>query len=532
MRKVKVAKSLLSKTAKKENQTWGNDSIRPDQVLCLSCSAPRRLNPLFKSDINEVRHFRVHHTCHRYSGVTWRPRGGLVSVSLRFHFLHGHNFQNTGGEAPTGYKCAMSSEVRKCSLATVSSQNGDCVSSGCGDTVSAADDRGSERHLCAQHKAQLDRYCSTDGKLICARCADTAGACQGHVVMSVASRAAVVRNQLVDVCEKMQLQALRIERFVSHTLAAKEQALQAEASAARERVVVRVNLVREALEEEEQRLLEAVQTEEERVQQCLLTQRAHWAQALGTLTRTRTCLVHTLTHDDDVKLASSGQDLADRVEEAEGVGEPLDTNKLSLNTSCSDSKLMLGLWASAVLLDPEGHTPINLTFDERTVSPMLSLSEDQRTLTFIPKRARRSPLYDPARFDSWPNALCTQSFSSGTHSWVLEVEHSEAFKVGVCYASLERKGKSNESRLGYNTQSWVLSCYEGDFSFCHAGCHMPLAVLQKPRRLGVLLDWLGRTLLFYDPDSFAVLHTVCHHFTAPLFPVCAVADESITLAAH
>lgn len=34
------------------------------------------------------------------------------------------------------------------------------------------------------------------------------------------------QNQLVDVCEKIQLQALRIERFIDQTLTAKEQKLQ------------------------------------------------------------------------------------------------------------------------------------------------------------------------------------------------------------------------------------------------------------------------------------------------------------------
>lgn len=35
-----------------------------------------------------------------------------------------------------------------------------------------------------------------------------------------------VQNQLVDSCEKMQLQASRIERFISQTLSAKEKAVQ------------------------------------------------------------------------------------------------------------------------------------------------------------------------------------------------------------------------------------------------------------------------------------------------------------------
>lgn len=180
-------------------------------------------------------------------------------------------------------------------------------------------------------------------------------------------------------------------------------------------------------------------------------------------------------------------------------------------------------------LCPPGHTPISLTFDERTVSPLLSLSPDQRTLTFLSKRARRNPQYDPARFDSWPNALCSRLISSGTHSWVVDVSQSDAFKVGVCYASLERKGSSDASRLGYNAQSWVLSHFEDVISFCHAARHDYLSVVQKPKRIGILLDWPGCTLLFFDADSGTTLHTVCHPFTAPLLPACAVGNRSITL---
>lgn len=66
--------------------------------------------------------------------------------------------------------------------------------------------------------------------------------------------------------------------------------------------MAQVNAVREALDEEEQRLLEAVQREEERIEQCLLTQRAHWSKALNTLTHARTSLVHMLTNSTDIML--------------------------------------------------------------------------------------------------------------------------------------------------------------------------------------------------------------------------------------
>ncbi|XP_029941179.1 B box and SPRY domain-containing protein [Salarias fasciatus] len=382
--------------------------------------------------------------------------------------------------------------------------------------------------LCAEHDSELDWFCGTERKLICVRCASV-GSCQGHAVFPLAARVTAVRNRLVDVCEKIQLQALRIEKFIDHTLAAKEQNLQAAASRAREQVLARVGAAREALEEEEQRLLEEVHREEERVEQCLLTQRAHWSQALASLSQTRSHLVHTLTHTPDAQLVTSVQEIDERVEESEGVGEPCDTEQLSLNPGCSHSQLLRALWTTAVLLGPSARGSPQLKFDRRTVSPLLSVSEDSCTLTFLHRKPRQSPCYDPARFDYWPNALGSPAMSSGTHSWVVDVGQSGAFKVGVCYAALERKGSGNQARLGHNGQSWVLSHYDGEYSFCHAGAKVPLPLVRRPGRIGLLLDWDSHTLLFYEPDSAAVLHAVQQRFSAPLLAAFAVTDRSITI---
>ncbi|KAM9735138.1 B box and SPRY domain-containing protein [Menidia menidia] len=410
---------------------------------------------------------------------------------------------------------------------------GDCSGGTASPTAAAISDSESgffsvESELCVEHESELDWFCGTERKLVCGHCASV-GSCHGHSVTPLASRVSAVRNQLVDVCEKMQLQALRIERFVDQTLAAKEQKLQAAACRARERVLAQVSAAREALEEEEQRLLEEVQREEERVEQCLLTQRAHWSQALASLSQTRSSLVHTLTHSPDAQLVTGVQEIAERVEEAEGVGEPCDTDKLSLNPVCGDSKLLRGLWATAMLLGPNAYGPSDLKFDQRTVSPLLSLSDDHCTLTFLHKKPRQSPPYDPARFDCWPNALGSLAMSSGTHSWVLDVGGSGAFKVGVCYASLERKGSGDQARLGHNAQSWVLCHYDGEYSFCHAGKKLPLRVARRPQRIGLLLDCSSQALLFYEPESCAVLYCATQRFSAPLLPACAVTDRSITI---
>ncbi|RXM93193.1 B box and SPRY domain-containing protein [Acipenser ruthenus] len=264
---------------------------------------------------------------------------------------------------------------------------------------------------------------------------------------------------------------------------------QGSAAAARETLVQRFNLIREACESEEQRLLEVVHGEEERTQQAILTQRVHWAESLKHISAARGHLVQMLTERDDLQLV--------------------------------------------VLNKPQPlSSPADLTFNGRTVSPLLGLSEDGRTLRFLPKRARQPCEYSPERFDKWPNALAGRSFSSGTHSWLVGVRGSGAFKLGVSSGRIERKGQGSEARLGYNPHSWVLSHYEGDFSFSHAGRHHSLSLLRGPSTIGVLLDCQAGQLLFFDPESCSVLYSHHASFTEPLYPAFAVADSSITLLSH
>ncbi len=47
-----------------------------------------------------------------------------------------------------------------------------------------------------------------------------------HVIIPLCSFFFLKQNQLVDVCEKMQLQAVRIERFIDRMLTAREKAVQ------------------------------------------------------------------------------------------------------------------------------------------------------------------------------------------------------------------------------------------------------------------------------------------------------------------
>ncbi|OXB80657.1 UNVERIFIED_CONTAM: hypothetical protein H355_005586 [Colinus virginianus] len=378
---------------------------------------------------------------------------------------------------------------------------------------------------------------------------------RGAEPRALPERAAELRNKLVDRCERLQLQSAAIAKHVAEVLPARSQAVLTAANGARELVIQRLMFVGKACENEEQRLLEEVHAEEERAQQSILTQQAHWTEALQKLSALRTYLVDTITNVDDQALVwqqaagigliltvlvgflvllsvmfptqNAEQEIFERTEVAEGILEPQESAKLNFNQQRVQSPLLHRLWASAVLCCLAGSQEIYI--DEKTISPHLSLSEDKKTLTFSPKKAKLD-LDGPERFDHWPNALATAAFHTGLHAWKVSVEKSCAYKLGVCYGSLPRKGPGNEARLGFNTASWVFSRYDKEFRFLHAGRPQPVELLRAPAEIGVLLDFAGGEVLFYDPDSCTILFSHREAFVAPLYPVFAVAHQSISLS--
>ncbi|XP_018888537.1 B box and SPRY domain-containing protein isoform X2 [Gorilla gorilla gorilla] len=379
--------------------------------------------------------------------------------------------------------------------------------------------------LCPEHGQALSWFCGSERRPVCAACAGLGGRCRGHRIRRAEERAEELRNKIVDQCERLQLQSAAITKYVADVLPGKNQRAVSMASAARELVIQRLSLVRSLCESEEQRLLEQVHGEEERAHQSILTQRVHWAEALQKLDTIRTGLVGMLTHLDDLQLIKE-QEIFERTEEAEGILDPQESEMLNFNEKCTRSPLLTQLWATAVLGSLSGTEDIRI--DERTVSPFLQLSDDRKTLTFSTKKSKACA-DGPERFDHWPNALAATSFQNGLHAWMVNVQNSCAYKVGVASGHLPRKGSGSDCRLGHNAFSWVFSRYDQEFRFSHNGQHEPLGLLRGPAQLGVVLDLQAQELLFYEPASGTVLCAYHGSFLGPLFPVFAVADQTISI---
>ncbi|XP_072344259.1 B box and SPRY domain-containing protein-like [Scyliorhinus torazame] len=378
---------------------------------------------------------------------------------------------------------------------------------------------------CPVHRGQQGWFCYTEGRAVCAHCA-IPGPCSSHLGTTIGEAAERMRNNLVDVCEKLQLRLASVEKFTAETLSNKSQGVKSNASDARELIIQRLNFIREICENEEQRLLEVIHDEEEQVQQSILTQKTYWMESQQKLVDIKSYLVDTLTKMDDSALLKRQKEIFERAEEAEGILEPVDSNKLNFNLSCAHSHLLGNLWASAAMIciaDAE-----DLHIDEKTLHSSLMLSESKKRLTFVKKKVHSYPDC-PERFAHWPNALGLESFQSGLHTWTVDVRNSCAYKVGLAYSCLPRKSSSHESRLGYNSSSWVFSRYDEEYTVAHDGQLKTLDLLRCPKSIGVMVDYDGGEILFYDADACAIIHSYRTKFILPIHAALAVADESIAI---
>ncbi|XP_061584366.1 zinc-binding protein A33-like [Cololabis saira] len=151
------------------------------------------------------------------------------------------------------------------------------------------------------------------------------------------------------------------------------------------------------------------------------------------------------------------------------------------------------------------YSPVIL--DPNTAHPALILSED---LTSVIHDGARQKLPDnPERFDCFHIVLGSEGFSSGTHSW--DVEVGESGDLGMAEDSVPRKGVVNSGL-------WSINFKGGAYAAWSPSGLRTFSLTKTPRRIRVLLDYDKGKLSFLDADTEKHLHTFTHNFTKNLYP--------------
>ncbi|XP_049628605.1 tripartite motif-containing protein 75-like [Suncus etruscus] len=165
------------------------------------------------------------------------------------------------------------------------------------------------------------------------------------------------------------------------------------------------------------------------------------------------------------------------------------------------------------------HFLVHLTLDPDTAHSSLSVSQDQKTVSFHRLDRAGGPTSGsrPKAFTSLEAILGMQSFEGGRHFWQVEIQGSGMWSLGVCMESFPRNA------VGTTTPGdgcWQLQQFTG----------VILDSQQAQTRVGVFLDYDLEKVAFYNLVNCSHFCTLNGSFSGKLLPYFGLCSSSIAFS--
>ncbi|XP_030194965.1 E3 ubiquitin-protein ligase TRIM21-like [Gadus morhua] len=151
---------------------------------------------------------------------------------------------------------------------------------------------------------------------------------------------------------------------------------------------------------------------------------------------------------------------------------------------------------------------VDVKLDPSTAHPRLIISADGKEvqdgggLQVVPMGSQR--------FDLYSSVLGRNRLTSGKAYWQVEVGDKLGWDLGVTTVNSQRKGKLV---FEPDTNYWVLTHYDGEGYVAMTAPPKKLALIAKPKMVGVFLDYEEGLVSFYDLTSSSHIFS----FTACVF---------------
>ncbi|XP_073506391.1 E3 ubiquitin/ISG15 ligase TRIM25-like [Phyllobates terribilis] len=172
--------------------------------------------------------------------------------------------------------------------------------------------------------------------------------------------------------------------------------------------------------------------------------------------------------------------------------------------------------------------PADILLDVNTADNNLLISDDLKTATWTEITQNRPETAERFQYNQ---VMSRRGFTSGRHYWDVEIRGSGWWIVGMCYPSINRRGR--QSYIVDNNKSWCLyggEVYNNQCSVRHDSKEIPLPHRIPSDGVRICLDYEAGQLSFYALcDPIRHLHTFTATFTEPLHAVLWVYDGSIKI---
>uniref|UniRef100_A0A7N6F7U7 Nuclear factor 7, brain-like n=1 Tax=Anabas testudineus TaxID=64144 RepID=A0A7N6F7U7_ANATE len=371
------------------------------------------------------------------------------------------------------------------------------------------EERERKMELVCKHQEEPKLFCEDEDRAVCPVCEFSLH--HTHKVVPVEQAVSDLKEQL-----KSDLKSLQDKRdkykqvektyndMIQHS---KKQLLSTE-----QQIRAEFNKIQQFLKEEEESRLAALREEEEQKGKTISREMKRIEEQISSLSDS-ICAVEEELHKHNVPFLSSYKATQTRARAQSSLSDPQLLSGALIDVAKHLGNLSFRVWKN--MKDKVHFSPVIL--DPNTASGWLYLSDD---LTSVRRGDTKQQLPDNTeRNTEYSTVLGSESFSSGKHSWEVEVGDHPDWNVGLVKESVDRKGKCLASpKYGI----WCLMYHSGKYT---DGSGETVTVKKSLQRIRVQLDYDRGEVSFYDPEDMTHIYTYRETFTEKLFPYFSVGES-------
>ncbi|KAM8760745.1 zinc-binding protein A33-like [Acanthopagrus schlegelii] len=359
-----------------------------------------------------------------------------------------------------------------------------------------------EEVVCDKHPEVSFWFCEDEQRAVCPVCEFSLH--QSHKVVPVEQAVNELKEQLKSDLKSLQDKRNKykqVEKTYNEVIEhSKKQLLSTE-----RQIRAEFKKLHQFLKEEEESRLAALREEEEQKGKTVSREMKMIEEQLSSLSDS-ICAVEEELQKHNVPFLSSYKATQTRARVQCSLSDPQLVSGALIDVAKHLGNLSFRVWEK--MKDQVHFSPVIL--DPNTANPWLHLSDD---LTSVRRGDTKQQLPDnPERNTNYVNVFGSEGFSSGKHSWEVEVGDHPNWLVGLVKDSVERK---KELFASPEYGIWCLWHGEGKYN---NGDGETVRVKKSLQRIRVQLDYDRGEVSFYNPEDMTHIYTHRDTFTEKLFP--------------
>ncbi|XP_028287551.1 zinc-binding protein A33-like [Parambassis ranga] len=357
--------------------------------------------------------------------------------------------------------------------------------------------------VCLVHNEKLKIFCKNDEEPICVVC-QISKQHKVHECCPVEEAATQKRTEISTMLESLQ-KKLRILKNTRDQWEETKSYIQTQAHQTEASIKEEFLRFHQFLQKEENNRLKVLRQEEETKVQVMCKKLEDIEDQIETLASTISD-IEASTATNDLTFLQDYKETKKRFKS--NIRQPECIRDILINSAKHLGLLRFGIWKKMAGIV----TYVPITLDPNTAQSNLRFSQELTCVQY----SNKQPLPDnPERCTSRVCVLGATGFTSGKHTWTVEVGQGKDWYIGVARESIKRK---STIFLNPTEGFWVIGLCNGESFWAQTSPRTKLVMKQKPERITVELDYDKGKVVFINSADLTIIHAFKDRFTERIFP--------------